>query len=301
MSKITVTTIAGQTSGADANKVKIESGDDLEVVSGDLTVDTNVLKVDATNDRVGIGTASPNYAISAVGGTRYQFSPNTSSGGGLAIIEADSNTIGLYGINHDNNAYKGVSLYAGVSAAQTIDTSGRILKPLQPFFSARGNDANWRAISGPNVWAGIGGTSYSSTTGNYQQGTNFTSASGHYDAENTGSHFNDATAVFTAPVTGHYYFLIRFYLNRTNTSSPGVYLNPRINSTQIDGGGAGVQGSYHFERTTMSNSNNAYIPFGRHDIYKLSANDTFTYSINAEAAGFQIYNNYTEFKGYLIG
>ena len=33
MSKITVTTIAGQTSGADANKVKIESGDTLEVVS----------------------------------------------------------------------------------------------------------------------------------------------------------------------------------------------------------------------------------------------------------------------------
>jgi hypothetical protein len=33
MSKITVTTIAGQTSGGDANKVKIESGDTLEVVS----------------------------------------------------------------------------------------------------------------------------------------------------------------------------------------------------------------------------------------------------------------------------
>ena len=33
MSKITVTTIAGQTSGADANKVKIESGDTLEVTS----------------------------------------------------------------------------------------------------------------------------------------------------------------------------------------------------------------------------------------------------------------------------
>ena len=33
MSKITVTTLAGQTSGADANKVKIESGDTLEVVS----------------------------------------------------------------------------------------------------------------------------------------------------------------------------------------------------------------------------------------------------------------------------
>ena len=71
MSKITVTTIAGLTSGGDANTVKIESGDAFNVVSGattlggaatisgDLTVDTNVLKVDATNNRVGIGTASP--------------------------------------------------------------------------------------------------------------------------------------------------------------------------------------------------------------------------------------------------
>ena len=70
MSKITVTTIAGQTSGSDANKVKIESGDTLEVtsnatvggtlgVTGDATFDTNTLKVDSSNNRVGIGTASP--------------------------------------------------------------------------------------------------------------------------------------------------------------------------------------------------------------------------------------------------
>lgn len=38
MSKITVTTIAGLTSGGDANKVKIESGDTLEVVSGTASI-----------------------------------------------------------------------------------------------------------------------------------------------------------------------------------------------------------------------------------------------------------------------
>ena len=56
-----------------------------------------------------------------------------------------------------------------------------------------------------------------------------------------------------------------------------------------------------FAYLALKKSNNAYIPFGRHDIYRLSANDTFTYSLNAEAAGFQIYGQYTEFKGYLIG
>ena len=71
MSKITVTTIAGLTSGGDANTVKIESGDAFNVVSGattlggattisgDLAVDTNVLKVDSSNNRVGINTTSP--------------------------------------------------------------------------------------------------------------------------------------------------------------------------------------------------------------------------------------------------
>ena len=38
MSKISVTTIAGLTAGADANLVKIESGDSLQVVSGNFTV-----------------------------------------------------------------------------------------------------------------------------------------------------------------------------------------------------------------------------------------------------------------------
>ena len=38
MSKISVTTIAGLTSGGDANKVKIESGDTLQVVLSGATV-----------------------------------------------------------------------------------------------------------------------------------------------------------------------------------------------------------------------------------------------------------------------
>ncbi len=88
MSKITVTTIAGLTSGGDANTVKIESGDTLAVqsnatvggtlgvtgastltgattIGGNLTVDTNTLHVDATNNKVAIGTASPQTSASS--------------------------------------------------------------------------------------------------------------------------------------------------------------------------------------------------------------------------------------------
>jgi hypothetical protein len=48
-------------------------------ITGDLTVKTNVLKVDTTNNRVGIGTASP-----AVGATLQCVGTSTVSGGGAA-------------------------------------------------------------------------------------------------------------------------------------------------------------------------------------------------------------------------
>ena len=40
-------------------------------VTGDLTVDTNSLKVDSANNRVGIGTASPTYALDVENSNTY--------------------------------------------------------------------------------------------------------------------------------------------------------------------------------------------------------------------------------------
>ena len=67
-------------------------------ITGDLTVDTNVLKVDTTNNRVGIGTASPasGYSLdilgAAVGGLRVSSNnyPN------LVIDSANSNGALIY-------------------------------------------------------------------------------------------------------------------------------------------------------------------------------------------------------------
>ena len=89
MSKITVTTIAGATSGSDANKVKIESGDTLQVesnatvggtlgVTGDATFDTDTLKVDSSNNLVGIGTTSPNRKLVVSGAGAEMSLANTS-------------------------------------------------------------------------------------------------------------------------------------------------------------------------------------------------------------------------------
>jgi len=40
-------------------------------ITGDLTVDTNTLKVDSANNRVGIGTATPNAELHVVGGANF--------------------------------------------------------------------------------------------------------------------------------------------------------------------------------------------------------------------------------------
>jgi len=53
-------------------------------ITGDLTVDTSTLKVDSTNNRVGVGTATPGLALDVVGSARvtYQQSYNSFTSGG---------------------------------------------------------------------------------------------------------------------------------------------------------------------------------------------------------------------------
>ena len=80
MSKITVTTIAGATSGADANKVKIESGDDFNVVSGKVGIGT----VNAPSNKNNV-TPSLNVSGSGVNGAA-QITRHTSVGVGGALL-----------------------------------------------------------------------------------------------------------------------------------------------------------------------------------------------------------------------
>ena len=80
MSKISVTTIAGLTSGGDANTVKIESGDAFNVVSGattlggtasitgDVTISDDFKFTTGSSPTLGIGTLTPNRKL-VVSGT----------------------------------------------------------------------------------------------------------------------------------------------------------------------------------------------------------------------------------------
>jgi hypothetical protein len=73
-------------------------------ITGDLTVDTNVLKVDTTNNRVGIGTASPTAGIkldivSTTSDNFVRFSDSVNATGYLGV-QASNGTVYLHGNNN---------------------------------------------------------------------------------------------------------------------------------------------------------------------------------------------------------
>jgi hypothetical protein len=92
-------------------------------ITGDLTVNTNVLKVDSTNDRVGIVNASPTYPLDVVGTGRFvqtNFADNIfrlSTGGSTTgninqILFADQATSATAAITAYNSAFGSGKNYA---------------------------------------------------------------------------------------------------------------------------------------------------------------------------------------------
>ena len=122
MSKITVTTIAGVTSGSDANKVKIESGDELNVVNGDLTVDTDTLFVDASADKVGINTTAMDASleVNSASSKINTLTVKTAAGSGgagdiIRVHENELNTSATIDANNNGLAAGPLTIASGVT------------------------------------------------------------------------------------------------------------------------------------------------------------------------------------------
>lgn len=173
------------------------------VTTDGLVVDTNTLHVDATNNRVGIGTTTPAKPLSVV-----------KAGGGDYIAEFQNTTSGTpYGV-HIKDAASGANGYpllavtdsAGTGTYFRVDSgTGYITYPNRPCFDVASNQ-------------GVAANNYQTYNIQYH---------------NVGNHFSLANNRFTAPVNGLYQFFattIKGGSASSNVTRVYIYVNGSISN-----------------------------------------------------------------------
>jgi len=146
-------------------------------IPGDLTVDTSTLKVDSTNNRVGIGTASPSTTFHIKGNQELVRLESTSATGQNFLQWYDSSDRkGYFGYaaSANNNLYitneeSGASILFGTAAVtnMTLDASGNLGLGVTP--------SAWSSAFGPvvQIKTGSGGGALTgSSTDNFRMFAN---------------------------------------------------------------------------------------------------------------------------------
>jgi hypothetical protein len=252
-------------------------------------IDTNTLFTDTANDRVGVGTSSPLAKLHIEG---------SSSGAVQAFIEnANGSTnssaelvFGTWsgaiptGTGNPGPSAKISAINMGSSNARTdivfsnytgsvleermrIDSSGRVTMPYQPAFSAYRQAGH------------VGGTAGATTTIVFNTVW-----------ANTGSHYNNTNGIFTAPVSGVYYFSSIGMMTGSGSSAHDTQLRIRKN-----GGG--------FVISNPPGETSGGMGFAASGVVYLAAGDyvyvewycSSTYTLYASGG------DWNNFSGYLIG
>jgi len=255
-----------------------------------VDIDSGTLHVDATNNRVGIGTASPaelleltanNDASLGVARNKLLFHDTDSAiatGQSAGTIEwtqdggsLGAGTIGrLECIAEGTGGSYSMRFYTGnvtnFSEKMRIDSNGVVTKPYHPAFVATNNS-----------------------------GTHTTNTSSTFDFNvekfDKGNNYNPSTYRFTAPVAGAYYFNFHIYeQNGASVKSIAYKVNGSIFGFQDTA--IGYQGAVNVNQSTID------CPI----IIDLAANDYVEVAVrNVAAANLTWYGGHSWFMGYLIG
>ena len=142
-------------------------------MNGDLTVDTNTLYVDSANNRVGIGTASPDQTLVV----------KTADGGGIAIENAAGNQY-RWAVNGDDSF---AVVDSGTAERMRIDSSGKLLinrttALSNGYLAINGGAAEAMSIQGGSnnyivSWHNTSGTLIGSITGSTGSSTSYNTTS----------------------------------------------------------------------------------------------------------------------------
>jgi hypothetical protein len=124
-------------------------------ITGDLTVDTSTLKVDSTNNRVGIGTASPGYLLDAQAATAVAQILST-TGTNAAYLQI-SNTGGYFYLGRENSAG---TTFAAPAYSAVLYAAGAY--PLVT--TVNGGERYRIASDGVATWSNVGGVAGTAMT-----------------------------------------------------------------------------------------------------------------------------------------
>lgn len=253
------------------------------------SIDPNVslgdgfLKVDSTNNRVGIGTSNPNFDLdvsvgslgttngdslsafrlhSTTGNNDYlNFSKIRESDGiywntaGWRIQQkVDSTDMGYIQFNGSDNV-QGLSFGTANTERMRIDNSGRVTMPYQPAFQAYNPQGQF-------------------ITGNTEAAFNSTYV-------NIGGHYNTSTGRFTAPIAGRYAFHFDGLFDNLNNH----HISMRKNGIQFDG--------------SEGYSDGTNVCISKSMVWNLAAGDYV--SIFVDTTSSRIHQRYSSFCGYLLG
>ena len=242
------------------------SGNNITLAAdGSVTVDTTTLKVDATNNRVGVGTTSPGYPLQVNGSVDIL---NVKGSTGNAFVRfTDSDATADFSIGADDGSYAGSGsfiLYDRSNGAYrlAVNSNGHVTKPSQPSFHAyRGSG---QSVSGQVVFQ------FDSTL------------------HNIGSHYNTSTYQFTAPVAGSYFFSFKSLLYNMDT---GEYfdLYPQVNGVNR-------------RRYELTGNGGGHTQVDYSDVFYLNAGDTVRMTGSDRSSGsYSLYGNENHFSGFLLG
>jgi hypothetical protein len=267
------------TSSSFATYTTTVSGSDV-IHTFNKAAGSEAVRISSAGD-VGIGTSSPASRLSVTGsaniatfdgGATTSITLTGSTRSDIFLIDSgaatDQKRLTIRG--DGGNLIFGVEndIVTAFTERMRIDSSGRVTKPLQPSFLVTLSSSTDVTVSAGNNIA------FNSTTGGF----------------NIGNHFNTSTNVFTAPVSGRYWFSYHVFI--TSSSGSGFDQQAAIAKNNSYVSGSDAIGVLNYNPSAYNGSFTSAI------ILDLAANDTV--SVKGRT-NLRIYQGHCLFQGYLIG